>query len=316
MQGRGHSCSPRRRKRLGRGGGGGYGVRLGGPLGLRKDRLELRKTFVHLLRGQDEWRQQAQRVFVRAVDEQTLFERLGDVRSAIDVQVHTQHQSFSADFADEIKFGGEFLQTRAQLRATRANIGEQALAFDWLEEGQSRGAHQRAAAKRGTVEAGRKRRGKLLARHESAQREPARERFCNHDNVRQSRKTCVRKSQPRAAQAALNFVGDQRCAMLRCQFAGTLPKCVADGKNSTLALHRLDDDRANIAGEFRFQVRDVVEADEFRARDKRLEWFPVFQRVRDRKGAKRATMKGILERQHAYLSFTAGFLTRRDTREF
>src|SRR5258708_1541593 len=127
----------------------------------------------------------------------------------------------SVDFADEIKFGGEFLQARAQLRATRANIGEQALAFDCLEKGQSRGAHQRAAAKRGTVEAGRKRRGKLLARHESAQREPARERFCNHDNVRQSRKPFVRESQPRAAQAALNFVGDQRCDMLACQFAGS-----------------------------------------------------------------------------------------------
>src|SRR5712691_5574153 len=119
MQGRGHSCSPRRRKRLGRGGGGGYGLRLGGPLGLRKDRLELGKAFLHLLRGQDEWRQQAQDVFVRAVDEQALLERLGNVWSALDVQVHTQHQSFSANLADEIKLGSDIFQTRVQFRSTR-----------------------------------------------------------------------------------------------------------------------------------------------------------------------------------------------------
>src|SRR5258708_19042399 len=35
------------------------------------------------------------------------------------------HQSFPAHLADEIKLGGEFLQTRAQLRSTRAHIGEQ-----------------------------------------------------------------------------------------------------------------------------------------------------------------------------------------------
>src|ERR1700681_3273372 len=99
MQGRAHSCSPRRRKRQGRGVVGGYGLRLGGPLGLRKDRIELRKSFLHLLRGQYEWRQQAQDVFVRAVDEQALLERLSYIRSALDVQVHTQYQSFSANLA-------------------------------------------------------------------------------------------------------------------------------------------------------------------------------------------------------------------------
>src|SRR5260370_35995495 len=184
MQGRGHSCSPRRRKRVGRGGGGGYGLRLGGPLGLLKNRLDLRKTILYLLRSQDEWRQEAQDAFVSAIDEEALLERLGDVWSAIDVQVHTQHQSFSPDFADEIKLCGELIQARSQLRATRANIGQQVLPFDRVKKGQSRGAHQRTAAERGAVKAGRKCRCKLLARQESAQRQPARERFCNHDNVR------------------------------------------------------------------------------------------------------------------------------------
>src|SRR6267378_46996 len=103
--------------------------------------------------------------------------------------------------------------------------------------------------------------------------------------------------------------------MLGCQFAGELPKSVADGENSALALHRLDDNRANVAGEFRFQVREIVEADKFRSGDKRLEWFPVFQRVGDGKGAEGAAMKGIFKRQHARFSRSAGFLPRRDARE-
>ena len=78
-----HSCSPRGRKRHGSGGGGRCGRRLGGPLGLREDRFDFGKSFLHLLRGQNERRQQAQDVFVRAVDEQALLERFGNVRSAL-----------------------------------------------------------------------------------------------------------------------------------------------------------------------------------------------------------------------------------------
>src|ERR1019366_6861874 len=113
-----------------------------------KDRIELRKSFLHLLRGQNERRQQAQDMFMRTVDEQALLERLGDVRSAFDVQVQAQHQSLPADFADEIILGGEFFQTRAQLRATRADIGEQVLPLNGVEEGQCGGTHQRPSAKR------------------------------------------------------------------------------------------------------------------------------------------------------------------------
>src|SRR5882762_6720448 len=177
MQGRVHSCLPRRRERQSRGGGRGYGLRLGGPLGLRKDRIEFRKSFLHLLRSQYVWRQQAKGVFVRAVDEQALLEGLGNVWSALDVQIHTQHQSFSANLADEIKLGGEFLQTRVEFRSTRANVGEQALPFDCVEKSQTRGTHQRTAAKCGAVKAGRKCRGKLLAGEESTQRQPACERL-------------------------------------------------------------------------------------------------------------------------------------------
>src|SRR5438270_14053183 len=107
------------------------------------------------------------------------------------------------------------------------------LSFECVEKCQTRGAHERAAAERGSVQAGRKCRGKLLARQESAERQAACERFGNHNDVRQSRKPLVGKGATRAAKPTLNFIGNQRGALLRCQFAGAFPKCVADGKNST-----------------------------------------------------------------------------------
>jgi len=77
----------------------------------------------------------------------------------------------------------------------------------------------------------------------------------------------------------------ERRAVLRGQFARTLPENVAHRENSALALHWLDDDRANIAVEFRFKVGDIVEAHKIHSGHQRLERFTVFQRVRDGESA-------------------------------
>ncbi len=90
----------------------GTAVDLAGRSVLGKDRFDFRETFLHLLRGQNKRRQQAQDVVVRAVDQQALFQRFGNVRSALDVQIDAEHQAFAANFADEIEFRGHFFQAR------------------------------------------------------------------------------------------------------------------------------------------------------------------------------------------------------------
>ena len=86
-------------------------------------------------------------------------QRRGDVRSALDVKVHAEHQAFAANFADEIEFRGQPFQSRAQLRAARANIVEQAFLLDASQKLQRHGARQRPAAERRAMQARRKRCG-------------------------------------------------------------------------------------------------------------------------------------------------------------
>ncbi len=142
---------------------------------------------------------------MRAVDEQALFQRFGNVRSAIDVQIDADHQAFAANFADEIEFGGHFFQAGFQLGAARANIGQQMFLFDRVEKRQARGARQRPAAKRGAVKAGRKGRGKFLAREERAERQSARQRFCDDDDVRQPFEDAGRQTPCPCAQGRIEF---------------------------------------------------------------------------------------------------------------
>ena len=99
----------------------------------------------------------------------------------------------------------------------------------------------------------------------------------------------------------LNFVGDQRGIVLRGQRARALPELFADRENAAFALNRFDDDRADRGVEFRFEIGNIIEADKFDARNKRSERLAVFRRVRDRKRAQRAAMKGIFEREDARL---------------
>ena len=79
-----------------------------------------------------------------------------------------------------------------------------------------------------------------------------------------------------AAEAALDFVGDERGVMLRGKCAGALPERVADGENPAFSLNRFDHERADGIIEFGFEVRDVIEAHELDARDERAEWLAVF----------------------------------------
>ena len=68
-----------------------------------------------------------------------------------------------------------------------------------------------------------------------------------------------------AAQAALNFIGDQRGVVLRCQIARALPEGFADGENAAFALNGFKDQRADSIVKFSFEIGDIVETHEFDA---------------------------------------------------
>jgi len=86
----------------------------------------------------------------------------------------------------------------------------------------------------------------------------------------------VGKGAARAAQAALNFVAIS-AAPLVWPARGHVSRTCRSRENSALSPAPARGRSRNIAVEFRFQVRDIVEADEFQSGNERLKWFPVFQ---------------------------------------
>ncbi len=101
----------------------------------------------------------------------------------------------------------------------------------------------------------------------------------------------IRKIAAGASQARLNFVGDQRRIILRRECAGALPESPADGENSAFALNRLDHNGADRLVEFGFEIRHIVDVDEFDSGNQRLERLAILRRMRDRKRAERAAVK-------------------------
>src|SRR5208282_6470927 len=168
---------------------------------------------------------------------------------------------------NEVEARCQLVQSRAKLGAARGNIGEQFFVLYNREEFERRRADERAAAERGAVHSGSQRRGELLAGNERAEREAACKGLCDGDNIGQRAELLVGEFAAGTAQAALNFVGDQRGVVLSGECPSPLPEFPADREDAALALNRLDHDGANSVVEFRLEVRDVVEADKLRAGD-------------------------------------------------
>jgi len=63
----------------------------------------------------------------------------------------------------------------------------------------------------------------------------------------------------------LNFIGNQQSAVLRGERASTIPENFADWIDTAFALNRFEKDGADGAVEFRVEIPDIVEADEFSA---------------------------------------------------
>src|SRR6267143_1662654 len=104
------------------------GIRGGGLLrGSCENKFEEPEKFAHLRAADNERGKQTQRKIVSAVDQQSALHGFRDKWRAFDGELDTDHQPFAANFADEVKFGGELREASAQLSATRANVFEEFL---------------------------------------------------------------------------------------------------------------------------------------------------------------------------------------------
>ena len=178
----------------------------------------------------DERREQAQNMIVRAIDQQAAAQRFLNERRAVNRKIDAEHQSFAADLADEIESRGELFEAGAQFRAARADVCEQFLFFDNGEKFKRGGANQRTAAESRAVHSRRECGGEFLTGDESAERQAACQRLGDGDDIRQRIEFLVREPAAGAAEAALNFISDERGIVLRRQERARCQKSSLTGK--------------------------------------------------------------------------------------
>ena len=135
-----------------------------------------------------------------------------------------------------------------------------------------------------------------------AEREAGGERLGDQHNVGHRGKFLVREIAAGAAEAALNFVGDEERSVFRSKRTRPVPEFFADGINPAFALNGFEEDGADGIVEFGFEIGDIIEADKFDAGNERLEGKTILFRGGDADGAECAAMKRIFERQDTVLA--------------
>ena len=85
--------------------------------------------------------------------------------------------------------------------------------------------------------------------------------------------------------------------MLSSKLARAIPEALIHGENAALALDCFQHQRTNGIVKFGFEVRYIVEAYEFDARNQRLERLAILRRVGNRHGAKCPAVKRIFQRK-------------------
>src|SRR5205807_3753481 len=124
---------------------------------------------------------------------------------------------------------------------------------------QSHGAGQRPSAKGGAVHAGMNASGKFFPDQQRAQRKSAGNGLGYGDKVRLNAVMLVGKPASGAAQAALDFIGNQHGIMLAGQPVGGLGKLRADWPDPAFALNKLKADGAHGFIEVALQILYVIE---------------------------------------------------------
>ena len=266
-----------------------------------KNGLELTEKLAHLRARDDEWGQEAQGELVGAVDEQAALQGLLDKRRAVDGEFDADHETLATNLADEGKFGGEGGEAVVQFFAARADVGEEIFFVNNFEKFEGGGGGERTAAESRPVKTGRDFVGDGLRREDGTERKAGRQRLGDENDVGLTRELLISEVAAGAAEAALNFVGDEERAVFGSKSAGSVPEILGDGIDAAFALNGLKEDGTDSIVEFRFEVVDIIEADEIDARDKRREGESVFFGGSGADGAVSAAMKGISEREDAVL---------------
>src|SRR5882724_4532837 len=140
-----------------------------------------------------------------------------------------------------------------------------------------------------------------VASQDRAKREASGQWFGYDGDIRLRGKPLISEIAAGAPEATLNFVGNKQRSMPGGESASALPESLRDRIDATFALNRLEDNRADTVVKSGFEVGNIVEGDEFHARNQRFKRRAVFFRGGNAERAEGASMKGILHGENARL---------------
>src|SRR5258708_4818904 len=208
---------------------GWLGLRCGGHTrNCRKDAFQHAKELAHLRAGHDEGRQKPKRAVMSAIDEQAAIQRFGDKGGAFNRQLDTEHETFTANFTNEIEFCSQGGESLAEFRASRADILQKFFFLDDFQKFQRRRTDQRSAPERRSVHAGRNAGSNGFGSENRAERKSSGERLGDQRDIGFRGKFLISKIAARAAEPALNFTRDEQGATLPSESAGAIPEHIPD----------------------------------------------------------------------------------------
>src|SRR5260370_31611853 len=104
------------------------------------------------------------------------------------------------------------------------------------------------------MQPGRNARGDFLCGENGAERKSGSERLGDQNNIRLGGKFLIGKVAARAAESALNFIGDEQSAGLRGEGPSAIPERFAYRMDSAFALNGFQKDAADGVFKFRFKI--------------------------------------------------------------
>src|SRR5208282_351991 len=260
---------------------------------------------IHMLLLQQKRRQEPHHRVLRGVKQHTLGQRRIHNRTRRHLDLNPLNQSAPAHLVPRAALLRQRLQLLLQIAANLVDVIEELFFLDNRQKLQRHATRQRTASKRRAMLPRRNRRSKFLFRQERPQRQPRRNWLRNRDNIRSHAKTLKLKHRPRAPQAALNLVENQRHFVTISQRAALTQKFHRALIDSALAENRLQHNRAGIVVHRRAQPLKIVLRHKRHVLQQRLKSLAMLGLPRQRKRAKRSPVVRTLQRHQPRLRLAA-----------
>ena len=211
------------------------------------------------------------------------------------VEFEAEHQADAANIDDAIVTRCEFGEFCVEEVADVANVVEQVVPLDGVDDGDGNGAGQWAAAEGGAVHAGGDGASGVVGAEHRAHGNAVGDGLGEGGDVGEDAVVLVGEPFAGSAEAALDLVGEQEGAGGVAEFACGGEELSRDGVDAALALDGLDADGADFVGEFCAEVGYVVEADEFDAGHDGFEGLAILLLVRGGDRAHGAAVEAVFE---------------------